>query len=191
MQTQVQVESYVFNYTDAQGINYVLIKPSELDPNLDWHGTGFGLSSQCTAIPRRACTLSEPSKTKLGGFASRQNFTCELPDGKNVSGQTSTYTHTTWFRDWHKYKEEPAPFGDLYPAEPFDPRADNATSEDAETMFRNPWHWISELVINHGDTANTPEAILNSSAAFYFPASDLLRYYLSCNTTGKFLSQHE
>jgi hypothetical protein len=188
-ETTDKVDSHVFNYTDAQGISYVVVHPPNVDSTLEWKGTGYSVSNRCSAIPRSSCLVRDIN-------SKRPTFNCALTHsrGKNITGQFTTLWHETWTDDWHQYLRESKPFGNAAGSD--DPTAGlifddtnlnisfpkNMTLEDSNTVFRNPWHWIGKVLVlvEDSDLSTT----FKDNELVMKVARNKSAFLLTCNTTG-------
>ncbi|KAF1840313.1 uncharacterized protein K460DRAFT_421289 [Cucurbitaria berberidis CBS 394.84] len=172
---------YTMNFTNTNGTHFALIRSAVIDPKVDWSGTGFGVSTQCAAIPRTACELG----ITYGPFrevSSTQFYCKEAYGGKNISGNFTSYVHTMWFDDWHEFLTEDTPFQNSSAGLISNSRESvNLTLEESGSVFRNPWHWLAQISTT-GTVSEGPAAFKESSLVWQDPR-DLLFFLLSCNTT--------
>lgn len=180
------IDPYLLNYTDAEGISYNVIKSPYVDTNLDWAGTGYGVSTQCSAIPRDRCHIGGNLTTL------RWPFQCQTSTALgNITGLMSTSVHKTWTYEWHRYLQETQPFEgteevgviELKILDELDDSAvANMTKETPNALFRNPWHFLASASVIVSDL-EMPESFLNNPLVQKnaFNSSILI---LVCNTTG-------
>lgn len=180
------IDPYLLNYTDAEGISYSVIKSPYVDNNLDWAGTGYGVSTQCSAIPRDRCHIGGNLTTL------RWPFQCQTSTALgNITGLMSTSVHKTWTYEWHRYLQETQPFEgteevgviELKILDELDDSAvANMTKETPNALFRNPWHFLASASVIVSDL-EMPESFLNNPLVQKnaFNSSILI---LVCNTTG-------
>jgi hypothetical protein len=180
------IDSYLLNYTDAKGVSYSLIKSPYVDMNLDWAGTGYGVSTQCSAIPRDRCYIGGNLTTL------RWPFRCLTSTALgNITGHMSTSVHETWTYGWHRYLRETQPFKGteedgvikLKVLDELDDSAvANMTRETPNALFRNPWHFLASASVMVSEL-EIPESFLTSPVvqSNAFNSSILI---LVCNTTG-------
>jgi hypothetical protein len=183
----VDIDSYILNYTDTKGISYSLIKPPTIDMDLDWAGTGYGVSTQCSAIPRDRCHIGGNLTTL------RWPFQCLTSTALgNITGHMSTSVHETWTYGWHSYFQETQPFQGTEEDgviklkvldEVNDSAVANMTAETPNALFRNPWHFLASTNIMVEST-EMHESFLKSPLLQRnaFNSSILV---LMCNTTGR------
>lgn len=180
------INSYTMNYTNADGVRFILLRAPEMDVMVDWRGSGYGISTQCTAIPEKECVLGPyPNMTASG--MQLQNFSCTSTDarGKPFSGKMSNYALATYFDDFHRYVHDMPPFTGQYRAEKLAPdgAVENATAEDAKTMFSNPWHFLASSYIME-DLPKLPQAFKDSPIVWKGRRS-INRIMPYCNSTGE------
>jgi hypothetical protein len=183
-----KVDSYMLNYTDKKGVSYAIIKPPNVDPNLDWTGASYGVSTQCSAIPRDSCRIKYRNST-----STRADFSCNSSSPQiNIAGRFTSGSHNIYVYDWHKYMSEPPPFSgqEPYGNSSFgitDPEVNeafmsNLTWETSSALFYNPWNFLSKIQIL-ADYDEMPEAFQKSPLRLKeFPGSEV--FLLACNTTG-------
>jgi hypothetical protein len=182
----VNIDSYLLNYTDTKGISYSLIKPMAVDMDLDWAGTGYGVSTQCSAIPRDRCHIGGNLTTL------RWPFQCLTSTALgNITGHMSTSVHETWTYGWHRYLRETQPFQGTEEEgvptlkvldEVNESAVANMTAETPNALFRNPWHFLASTNVMVEST-EMPESFLKSPL-LQRNALDSSILVLVCNTTG-------
>lgn len=182
-----EVDPYIANYT-KDDISHAIVRSTITESDIDWSGSGYGVSTQCTAIPRSYCRITD-AETAQPAF----NFTAtHLPlDSKH--GYFSTFVMEIWTYDWHQYLSEQPPFTnkanndglgyktqyDLHNSLPT-----NITFERPNRIFRNPWQWLAKVeVASQSDDTDLPAAFLNSSVLMR-TARRSPALLLACNTTG-------
>jgi hypothetical protein len=185
-----KVENYMRNYTDTNGVTYALVSPPGVDPNLDWSGTGYGVSTQCSAIPRDSCEISRANRTAIGA-----QFKCESSSPPiNITGKFGEFSHMLYVYNWHKYMKEPPPFSDSAPygnstfgianTKVNKDLVSNLTWETSSSLFQNPWNFLSKIQIL-ASYEDMPEAFQKSPLHITeFPGSQI--FLLACNTTGQY-----
>ncbi|KAF2821695.1 hypothetical protein CC86DRAFT_470389 [Ophiobolus disseminans] len=178
------LDSYASLYTDKQGIGYAVARPPIDDVAVDWTGTGYAVSSQCTAIPPAACKVSEANATKMP-----KNFVCDkIYDGQNIPVSFVSTAHNLWFYDFHEYAKETIPFTNSWTSTSAntgltftDVRTiKNTTIQDSNNIFRNPWRWLSQIGLQ-ADPWDLPTELSQSSLVWEM-SSDNRRFFLSCST---------
>lgn len=186
------IGAHILNYTDSSGISYAVVRPSNIDPDLDWTGSSYAVSTRCSAIPQSSCPTppAEP-----WGRNSSQLLNCSVQDPKmNISLIADKY-HKTWTMDWHEYMYEDNNFGryqevishDLYDKNGTEALLANMTLQQSNAVFRNPWHWLSTIDIWQEDK-DVPKAFSESPLVLreYDKARKMSHFFfLTCNTTGK------
>jgi hypothetical protein len=183
-----QINSYMLNYTDAYGISYAVVRPLSINRDLDWSGTGYGVSTQCAAVPRSSCQFS-----KADSGTSYFNCTTHSPQGSIIGGLTNLM-HKTWTDDWHEFLAETRSLTDSrstlmtkdganssYPT--------NMTMEESNAIFRNPWHWMAKINVLAEDP-DLPDSF--SKSPFLLKgawAGNISTLLMTCNTTGELIQQ--
>ena len=178
-----QINSYVLNYTDSHGLSYAVIRPLSIDADLDWSGTGYGVSTQCAAVPRSDCQiLVDPGTSYF-------NCTTQTPRG-NILGGLTSLPHKTWTDDWHAYLTENRSLTDapttLVSKDGYNVSSSrNWISQDPNTTFRNPWHWMAKINVLVEDP-ELPESFLTSPHLLKKRNDgNKSAFLLNCNTTGE------
>ncbi|KAJ8108294.1 hypothetical protein OPT61_g8272 [Boeremia exigua] len=182
-----EVDQYLLNYTDAQGISYVLVKPPAIDSSLDWIGKTYGVSNRCSAIPHNSCNIRRMNATDR--TPSFQCMTSWPP--RNITGQLGRKSHETWADDWHQYLRESRPFIDSRSPDGVvrmrvidslnESSVTNMTRESSNALFRNPWHWLSKVQVLAPDS-ELPDVYLQSPL-IQKEAFNASIFLLECNTT--------
>ncbi|KAH6644208.1 hypothetical protein C7974DRAFT_439475 [Boeremia exigua] len=169
-----EVDSYVLNYTDPAGISYAIVQPSNIDESLDWIGTGYGVSTQCTGVPQYSCRTESQSS---GGNVMHCPADGVYPNVTILSKLDRGLR--TWNFDWHKAWTEASPYDDLSRdigwmiKRTRDSRYrwdQNLTLQDGNTIFSNPWHWFAKVTIL-GETFEMPQSFINSALVLRFNES--------------------
>jgi hypothetical protein len=181
------MDSYTMNYTNTDGIRFILLRAPDVESDVDWRGGGYGISTQCTAIPERSCVLGPYPNMTSTGMQQQQNFSCTSTDasGKPISGKMTMHTLATYFDDFHRYLQDMPPFIGQYKAQEFAPPGviENATAEDAKTMFNNPWHFLASSYITE-DIPKLPRSFQESPIVWKDPRG-IGRIMPYCNSTGE------
>ena len=91
----------------------------------------------------------------------------------------------TYYYDWHRFIEEPAPFQarrTLYTVkEEMWKTAANVSDNEASTVFKNPWKSLVQINIHRNSLLEVQDP------AIYHNKVDLCSLmFLDCNTTGQF-----
>jgi hypothetical protein len=182
------VSNHISSYTSEQDIGYAVVRPSEIDGDIDWSGKSYAVSTKCDAIPQDACTLGRSNITD----STRTSNCPGLLDGKNRTIYFAAVQHALWFYDWHRDLSESAPFTASFDDDTIKDQGlrivDNstitgATPEDTNKMFRNPWRWLAGIGVP-GNTWDLPQDIQESPSLWAVNAVSS-RFVLSCSTTGK------
>jgi hypothetical protein len=185
-ETVADINNRISFYTSDQNVGYAVVRPSEIDGDIDWSGKSYAVSTKCGAIPRDTCTSIKSNITDARG-----SYNCQdIFDGRNQTMHFAAITHALWFYDWHRDLAESAPFTASFDDDGIDQRlrlVDNstvvgATPEDTNKMFRNPWRWLAQLGVP-ANTWDLPEEIKSSPSLWEVNAVNS-RYVLSCSTTG-------
>jgi hypothetical protein len=74
--------------------------------DLDWTGTGYGVATQCSAIPRNSCNFSSVDKDDYPWPF--QCMTSTLLG--NITGYYGSIEMETRGYQWHQYMRETPPF---------------------------------------------------------------------------------
>jgi hypothetical protein len=174
-----EIDSYSLNYTDAEGISYALIKPPAVDKDLDWTGTGFGVSTQCSPIPRNSCHISGNWTTGLWPF---QCTISTMPG--NITGTMTDAIEETWTYQWHQYMQETQAFSKTRLESTFweDRDVANMSRGETDALFRNPWHSFVKISAATLDE-QLSESFLQSPFIQKNPINNTI-IMLVCNTTG-------
>jgi hypothetical protein len=188
---QANLDSYISHYTDKQGVGYAVIRPPVVDSDIDWSGTSFAVSTKCSAIPYTECELGKPYNN--GSSASLASFECAgLLNGKNISGNLTSATSHFWFDDWHQSLHESEPFPILFDGNAAhlhianNTTIANTTAKDSNSLFRNPWHWLAQVVLIP-EPRDLPPELRESTLVWDF--NGIIRLFLlSCATTSRFYS---
>jgi hypothetical protein len=181
-----ELDSYVSLYTDSQELGYAVVRPAMGNTSVDWTGTGYALSTQCTAVPPAACTMTESNVTGV-----QKNFNCpKIYDGKDINGSFVSKTHGFWFYDFHEYVNESAPFTNSWNEQETgtglkidNSTIDNTTIQDSNILFRNPWRWLSQIEIET-DPWDLPTEMSQSDLVWKLTPI-ARKFLLSCSTMGK------
>jgi hypothetical protein len=175
------------NYTNTDGIRFILLRAPNPESTIDWRGSGYGISTQCTAIPEKSCVLGPFYNMTTAGTRKQQDFSCTSTDarGKPISGKMSNQALATYFDDFHRYAQDMPPFTGQYKAQSFAAPGviENATDEDAKTMFRNPWHFLASSYITE-DIPKLPQ-IFQESPIVWRDHRGVGRIMPYCNSTGE------
>jgi hypothetical protein len=183
------VNNHVSFYTSEQNVGYAVVRPSEIDGDVDWTGKSYAVSTKCDAIPSAACKLGKSNITDATSVSI-------CPDvfvaGKNQTIYFAALQHVLWFYDWHRDLAESAPFTASFDDDTIKDQGlrviDNstiagATPEDTNKMFRNPWRWLAGISLP-SNTWDLPQEI-QESPSLWAVNTVASRYVLSCSTTGK------
>ncbi|KAF2726617.1 hypothetical protein EJ04DRAFT_571109 [Polyplosphaeria fusca] len=159
--------NYALNFTDEEGLQFAIIGPTLADPQIDWTATTIGVSTECAAVPRHACNLTD---TDGGAWKSGyiNAFDCgQGPGGVNMSGNMSTTMFAMHFYDFHKYLSEPPPFNQsgFLGEDTIYAKAANVT--DDEEVFQNPWTHLSIVDIEE-DTYRLPGSFSSDEGVWLF-----------------------
>lgn len=178
-----QINSYVLNYTDNSGMTCAVVRPLSIDPGLEWSGTGYGVSTQCTPTIRSECRFFSQSGV------SSLNCTIQTPPGSIVGGLTSL-PHKTWTDNWHEYLAESRSLTDspatLIAKDGYNlSHQTNTTLHDPDAVLYNPWHSMAKINVLAEDS-ELPSTFLNSPYLLRGTGdSNKSAFLLSCNTTGE------
>lgn len=182
--TGPKTKDFIYNYTDANGLQYAIIGPYAPATEEDWMATTIGVSTKCSALPPSGCTRGEAVQK---GFVEsyHQPFNCSVEQGApfNISGNITGFMHDIFYFDFHKYLRDEKPFNaNLIGWDDPDIHPENVT--DDEEVFKNPWTTLSQATIEV-DRPDYPEA-LNDTSRLWLDPADVFDYtMLMCTTTGK------
>ena len=177
------IDHHVMNFTTAENIRIVVMRPHQMEAGVDWRGSGFGVSTQCSAVPKASCVMGT---LRTGKPDYLQRFACIIDHKTNVSGILNSDVHSIWFSDWHLYVKENRPFNNTPETGTFlGPNfvERNLTWDDANSMFRNPWHWLSEIGVTQYKP-DVPVAFADTTFQWDIDGYESLKFLLWCNTTG-------
>lgn len=164
--------SHMINYTDPQGVTYAVGRTSEADVSADWTGRSYATSTTCRAITPASCewtkewTTSPTTQDSLPLSA----FNCSSAHA-GLTGNFTSYNHLTRLKDWHQYLPTQPPFDNrlrpkLAPSKEILRVAKDATINDTQKMFKNPFTWVSHFVLAHREDPSWIQKIEKDNAAF-------------------------
>ena len=177
----------IYNFTNADGLQFALVGPHLQLAEDDWIATTFGVSTQCSAVPTYGCTRGNASDYSFAN-ESYQPFNCstEKGAGLDASGNITGYMFEIFHIDFHKYLHDDTPFiGKLRGWNESDQVA--ATVSDDEEVFKNPWRTLTQLTIQL-ERQDYPEALKDPQRLWLYPKSTFDFTMLLCTTTGEFSS---
>lgn len=140
-----KLAEYTLDYTDADGNRYTIIGPPATELGVDWRSSSFALSTKCNAIPETTCNINNTIPEEGFGI---NTFQCNKSLGSpiDIAGELTYSSYTMSSLNFHKYLAEETPFFTQFNMGGFDDdTVKNATVEDANDMFRNPWQWIASV----------------------------------------------
>lgn len=184
----ISVENKLFNYVDEDNSHTAFLGPKDVPGDTDWKASTFGVSTECFAFRKNSCEFGEPEPAEL--YGPTVNFTCHKDLGaKDVSGKLHAVFHQMHYEDgWHRFLKEPPPFEAVSVQQQLDDlmvaEASNLTDEEANTVVKNPWNWISAVnIYDKLALSNDTELV-----AFKGAPSDLGYVMMfGCNSTGEAL----
>jgi hypothetical protein len=88
-------KDFVLEYTSDDG-HFAIVGTTQVPSNVDWKGSSFAVSTQCSALQDNACGLSED--------LSMQSFNCTKErSGVDLSGRLTSYDIQRHHFDENKY----------------------------------------------------------------------------------------
>jgi hypothetical protein len=184
----------ILNFTNAEGVQYAVVAPANVDPSYDWKASSFSVSTTCSAIPEGACTLSDPitnAKDGQGSPVMLVPFNCTKEEaGIDITGNITSHNTKVHMLDFHKYAAESNPFlnNSIEYLGDFDVILQSINAgEDADQIFKNPWRALALRKIpfaSQGDFSQLPPSFRNDSRVWKHPLLGALTLMV-CNITGK------
>jgi hypothetical protein len=182
----------VFNYTDNDGVNYAIIGPSGIGPDVDWMATSYAVSSTCEAAPARACNMTGPQGIGEGDITWAFNCTSSIAGGVDLAGNFTNNIFDQFVFNNHKYLGANGPFATTSKPD-FRPDVNESivgevTEQDNNDTFRNPWSWAAMVGLGPPEAGNGAEVIgySTNSRVLTDPEMGYQFMLVHCNTTGTF-----
>jgi len=174
----------IFNYTNLDGIQYSVVGPGNVDPDIDWMAESYGVSTKCSAIPAAACNLS--------AYNSEENllpFSCHKGPGPiDLEGNFTRHTDQRYYLDpLNGYINEGTPAFRGTSSEVNINTKTVPTIRDEETndRFPNPWNWVAAIwLAESGEGSQNLPSQFKTSPSVLKPPKGLYYMLLLCNTTG-------
>lgn len=179
---------HLFEYqSDKDASQYAIIGPAAVTSDIDWKASSFAVSTQCSPIPAAACSLGN----QLAAYGdSLWPFNCSSKRGGiNIEGNFTNLIGQQHFLDAHKYLQESQPFSDQPKSwnSSIQKFAANVTVNEINSTFRNPWNWVSVVILPDIENLGTVEGVRWLADPHIITdgtEKSLLRLILHCNTTG-------
>lgn len=184
-------QSYMTNFTDTQDITYAIIKAPDTNASIDWRGQSFAVSTSCQAIPPALCIWDQNAAWRYSGNAFYP-FNCSSAHAGLV-GNFTQHVHWTRFEDFHRYLEESPPFTNFLfsSVDPFTKMDQkvipNITADEVNTVFKNPFTFVSQISVSTKDEGGWSDAIEKSDLIWrrQNDSTTAAKFLYSCSSKGE------
>jgi hypothetical protein len=183
--------THMVNFTDAQDTSYAIVRTSDADPAADWSGQSYAISTECQPVRPDSCEWTQEWQYATSEHDPVWSFNCSSAH-EGLAGEFRYFSHLTRLEKFHKHLWTNPPFGNRLSKRGRPPPrilglAKNATLNETQDMFKNPFPWVSQLQFSREDEQSWIDAIDKDNLTFKW-RTDVGRtmFVYACDSKGTF-----